>query len=138
MGPISDFLGNWRAMFKIPLCGCVYSLNGKQQINSSPWCSKCSNKVDGGQSFSFSIKGHERKSSWPSVFPVKNWWMLILVYDSSQQLVSQSKIIKDYLHIILLCLSRQVESKNTLNKKGKVKGKTMTITQKRKIGLNHH
>ena len=64
--------------------------------------------------------------------------MLILVYDSSQQLVSQSKIIKDYLHIILLCLRRQVESKDTLNKKGKVKGKTMTITPKRKIGLNNH
>ena len=64
--------------------------------------------------------------------------MLILVYDSSQQLVSQSKIIKDYLHVILLCLRRQVESKNTLNKKGKVKGKTMTIAPKRKIGLNNH
>ena len=61
--------------------------------------------------------------------------MLILVYDSSQQLVSQSKIIKDYLHIILLCLRRQVESKNTLNKKGKVKGKTMTIAPKGKLVL---
>ena len=64
--------------------------------------------------------------------------MLILVYDSSQQLVSQCKIIKDYLHIILLHRSRQVESKNTLNKKGKVKGKTMILTSKKKIGLNNH
>ena len=112
-------------MFKTPMCGCVYSLNGKQKINSAPWCGNfSSSRVDESQSFSFSIKGCEWRSNWPLVYPVKNLGILILVCNSIQKLVSQSKIVKEYLHIILLCLSRKVGSltnkpKNTLKLESK-------------------
>ena len=71
-------LGNLTAKLRQPPRGSVYSLNGKDDINSAQCLGKrSSNKLEGGQSFNFNIRGQLSQSPKAFVYPIKNWWMLI-------------------------------------------------------------
>jgi len=75
---LRHFRGNFTARLRKPPRGLVYSLNGKEHMNSAQ-CrgNRSSNKQEDGQSFNFNILGQSSQSPRAFVYPVKNWWMLI-------------------------------------------------------------